>query len=661
MDVKKMKNKTKDSLIVVTVVALVLGGTFGFIFLTNNQFSYEVRTFSSYDELLDFLGNNNQNYNDYYSYGMRDGAPGLMLPNAEASKSGNAVDGAGESQDDDYSTTNIQVEGVDEPDTVKTDGTYLYVLANQTIFIIKATPANQSKILSKISFKDDVYIRNFFINDDYLVVFGGSYSYPILYEGEKEDSDETAGTIIEDRPWDVSTSIIRIYDIANRNSPAVKKEIEIDGNYFDARMIGNYVYFISTEHTYYIYRESNGNGVLSVPKIKIDDNSSKIPFDDIYYVDVPELVDTMTHVISVDLENMDVDEKSFLIGISQTMYVSLSNIYLVYTKYDYTIRPLTEGTYQSNQETTMIHKIGIGAGDIDYETKGEVPGHVLNQFSMDEHNGYFRIATTVGYIWDSTNPSKNNVYILDENLNRVSEIENIAPGEQIYSARFMGDKAYIVTFKNIDPFFTIDLSNPNNPEVLGYLKIPGFSTYLHPVDENHIIGIGKDAVASDNPTFAWYQGLKLALFDVSDFENPQEVENVIIGDRGTDSSALYDHKAFLFDREKELLVIPVSLYEISEDIKDQYDEEPPNTYGEFTYQGAYIYNLNLDGFTYKGRITHMTEEEKNNSEYWWYWYNSYSYITRSLYIGNVLYTISDSMVKMNNLEDLSEIKSLDLE
>ena len=656
-----MKNKTKESLIVVTVVVLVIGGTFGFTFLTNNQFSYEVRTFSSYDELLEFLGNNNQNYNNFYTYEMRDNAPRLMLPNAETSKSGDFGDGSGDSQSDDYSTTNIQVEGVDEPDTVKTDGNYLYVLANQTIFIIKATPANQSKILSKITFKDDVYINNFFIKDDYLIVFGGSYSYPILYEGEKEDSNETGGRIIEERPWDVTTSIIRVYDINSRNDPVIKKDIEIDGNYFDARMIGNYVYFISTEHTYYIYRENNGNGVLSVPKIKIDDNSSKIPYDDIYYADVPELVDTMTHVISVNLENMAVDEKSFLIGISQTMYVSLTNIYLVYTKYDYTIRPLAGGTFETNDETTMIHKIGINTGDIDYISKGEVPGHVLNQFSMDEHNGYFRIATTVGYIWDSTNPSKNNVYILDENLNRVSEIENIAPGEQIYSARFLGDKAYIVTFKNIDPFFTIDLSDPNNPEVLGYLKIPGFSTYLHPLDENHIIGIGKDAVASDNPNFAWYQGLKLALFDVSDFDNPQEIENVIIGDRGTDSSALYDHKAFLFDREKELLVIPVSLYEISDEIKDQYEEEPPNTYGEFTYQGAYVYNLNLDGFTYRGRITHMTEEEKNNSEYWWYWYNSYSYITRSLYIGNVLYTISSSMVKMNNLDDLGEIRSLDLE
>jgi len=656
-----INKKTKESLVIITVVALVIGGSLGFAFFTNKQFSYEVRTFSSYNDLLEFLGNNNQNYNNYYPYDMGDNAPRLMLPNAEASKSGDFGDDAGESQSDDYSTTNIQVEGVDEPDNVKTDGVYLYVLANQTIFIIKATPANQSKILSKISFKDDVYISNFFINDDYLIVFGGSYSYPILYEGEKKDSNETSGRIVEDRPWDVTTSIIKIYDINNRNIPVVKKDIEIDGNYFDARMIGNYVYFISTEYTYYIYRESNGNGVLSVPKIKIDDNSSKIPYDDIYYVDVPELVDTMTHVISVNLDTMKVDEKSFLIGISQTMYVSLTNIYLVYTKYDYTIRPLVDGTFQSNDETTMIHKIGIDTGDIDYITKGEVPGHVLNQFSMDEHNGYFRIATTIGYSWDEYNPSKNNVYILDQNLNRVSEIENIAPGEQIYSARFLGNKAYIVTFKNIDPFFTIDLSDPNNPEVLGYLKIPGFSTYLHPIDENHIIGIGKDAVASDSPNFAWYQGLKLALFDVSDFDNPKEIENVIIGDRGTDSSALYDHKAFLFDKEKELLVIPVSLYEISDEIKDQYDEEPPNTYGEFTYQGAYIYNLNLDGFEYKGRITHMTEEEKNNSDYWWYWYYSSSYITRSLYIGNVLYTISDRMVKINNLNDLSEITSVILE
>jgi uncharacterized secreted protein with C-terminal beta-propeller domain len=658
---KNLTKKKKDSIIIITVTALIIIGSIGFVFLSNNTFSYEVKTFSSYNELLDFLGNNYQNYNNYYPYDMGDNAPRMMLPNAEASKSGSQDDSSGGTFSDDYSTTNIQVEGVDEPDTVKTDGTYLYVLANQTIFIILANPADDAVILSKISFKDDVYINNFFINDDYLIVFGGSYSYPIYYERIIEDSNETKEEIIEDRPWDVSTSVIRVYDISNKNNPTIKKDIEIDGNYFDSRMIGNNVYVISTEYTYDIYRIDGSNGVLSVPEMKIDNNVSKIPYDDIYYVDVPELVDTMTHVIAINLKTMDVDEKSFLIGISQTMYVSLENIYLVYTKYDYNIRPLTGGIFESNDETTMIHKISIGNGEIEYRTKGEVPGHILNQFSMDEYNGYFRIATTIGYSWDANNPSKNNVYILDENLNRVSQIVNIAPGEQIYSARFLGEKAYIVTFKNIDPFFTIDLSDANNPQILGYLKIPGFSTYLHPYDENHIIGIGKDAVASDNPNFAWYQGLKLALFDVSDFDNPKEIDNVIIGDRGTDSSALNDHKAFLFDKEKELLVIPLSLYEISDEVKEQYDEEPPNTYGDFTYQGAYIYKLNLDGFEYQGRITHMSEEEKQNSEYWWSWYYSSSYITRTLYIGNIIYTISNSMVKMNNLDDLSEVNSLNLE
>jgi uncharacterized secreted protein with C-terminal beta-propeller domain len=658
----KISNKRKESLIVVTVIALVIGGSLGFIIFSNETFSYDVKTFSSYNELLSFLESKYQDYNNYnYLFNGREMLPGIMLPDSQTTKSGANEDGSGGSPSDDYSTTNIQVEGVDEPDTVKTDGNYLYVLANQTLNIIEGYPADVANILSKISFKDDVYISNFFVNNNYLIVFGSSHNYPILYEKSIGDNGEIEDVIIDDKPWYVSTSVIKIYDMSDRQNPVVKKDIEIDGSYFDARMIGNYVYVVSTEHTYNIYRINDGNGLLCIPEIRIDNNITKIPYDDIYYVDTPELVDTMTHVIAINLETMEVDEKSFLIGISQTMYVSINNIYLVYTKYDYNIQPLIGETFRSSDETTMVHKINIDNGEINYQTKGEVPGHIVNQFSMDEHNGYFRIATTIGYIWDEYNPSINNVYILDENLERVSEIEDIAPGEQIYSTRFTGDKAYIVTFKNIDPFFTIDLSDINNPQILGYLKIPGFSTYLHPYDDDHIIGIGKDTVASSDPNFAWYQGLKIALFDVSDFENPQELEKIIIGDRGTDSSALYDHKAFLFDREKELLVIPISLYEISEEIKNQYNEEPASTYGEFTYQGAYVYKINLDGFEYSGRITHLSEEEKQSNNYWWRWYQSSSYITRSLYIGQVLYTISDKMVKMNNLEDLSEINSIRLE
>jgi uncharacterized secreted protein with C-terminal beta-propeller domain len=228
----------------------------------------------------------------------------------------------------------------------------------------------------------------------------------------------------------------------------------------------------------------------------------------------------------------------------------------------------------------------------------------------------------------------------------------------------MGDRAYLVTFKKVDPFFTLDLSDPYNPKVLGELKIPGFSDYLHPFDENHIIGIGLDTVEAldslkeaRNLDFAWYQGVKIAIFDVTDFENPKEMGRVIIGDRGTTTPVTNDHKAFLFDREKELMVLPISLYEISEEIKANNDGYTGNTYGEFKLHGAYVYKVSLEkGFELKGVITHDQNDPQQQYNKW----NYGSQISRSLYIDNALYTISDSMVKINNLDDLSEITSISL-
>jgi uncharacterized secreted protein with C-terminal beta-propeller domain len=189
-----------------------------------------------------------------------------------------------------------------------------------------------------------------------------------------------------------------------------------------------------------------------------------------------------------------------------------------------------------------------------------------------------------------------------------------------------------VTFKKVDPLFVIDLQDPSNPKVLGELEIPGYSDYLHPYDENHIIGVGKDA--EDAGSFAWYQGVKIALFDVSDPENPMEISKYVIGARGTDSEALRDHRAFLFSRSKNLLVIPVSLV-----------ESESWGYGGYDWQGAYVFNISLDnGIVFRGGIDH-----------------SDSSVSRSLYIDNVLYTISDGLVKMNNLADLSEINEVELQ
>jgi len=282
---------------------------------------------------------------------------------------------------------------------------------------------------------------------------------------------------------------------------------------------------------------------------------------------------------------------------------------------------------------------------------------------MDEYNGNFRIATTTQKYNDN---QANNIYVLNENLKIIGKIEDIAPGESIYSVRFMGEKAYMVTFKRVDPLFVIDLSNPEKPKLAGKLKIPGYSDYLHLYDENHLIGIGKEVDESidadkihsnDAVYYTAIQGVKLAIFDVSDIEHPVEMYKEVIGDRGTDSDALYDHKAFLFDKEKNLLVIPIKLAEVSEEQKKSKDWKRME--GEFTFQGVYVYNISLDnGFKLKGKITHIDNSEilmKSG-----YYFDSLYSIKRSLYMDNVLYTISNKKVKMNNLENLNYINEVEL-
>jgi uncharacterized secreted protein with C-terminal beta-propeller domain len=205
-----------------------------------------------------------------------------------------------------------------------------------------------------------------------------------------------------------------------------------------------------------------------------------------------------------------------------------------------------------------------------------------------------------------------------------------------------------VTFRRVDPLFVIDLSSPTSPKVLGKLKIPGYSDYLHPYDETHVIGIGKEVTESEGG-MALMQGVKLGLFDVSDPENPKEIAKYEIGSRGTDSDALHDHKAFLFDKDKNLLVIPILLVEGN--------PFEPFVYRPYTWQGAYVFSTSLDsGFTLKGKITHAPS---NTTESYYYYYGPYS-VKRSLYIDGVLYTISEKTIKMNSLDTLNEIKSVEL-
>jgi uncharacterized secreted protein with C-terminal beta-propeller domain len=660
------------------------------------SYGYDLKKFSTYVEFTEFLNNRTLAENSYGYYWGK----GVSVP----LDMGISVDTEGATSENeliDYSNTNIQVDGVDEPDFVKTDGKYIFMVSGQKLFIILANPVEDAKIVTNISF--DFSINGIFLNENRLIVFSNSYGNSNIIEEE----------IGLPAPWyDSSNTVIQVYDIIDRKSPLLKRDIVIGGNYFNARMIGDYVYIITKQYKNSIQSYTD-DGVI-IPTIAVDGEVKKIPIEDIYCIDIPSNSYTITHVISVNIKNEkeDVVDKIFTLGTSNSMYVSMGNIYITYqiNYNDYKIMekitnevviPILPDNIRDNIETvkgfditesqkqqviqwildgyyktidrtlrnnieseinrrlyrTIIHKISVNYGQIQYKCNGSVPGYVLNQFSMDENNGFLRIATQIDGWWSEKIEQSTNLYILDESLKLISSVENIASGEQMHSARFMGNKAYLVTFKKVDPFFTIDLSNPLNPKIMGELKIPGYSDYLHPFDENHIIGVGKDTVESENGLNAWYQGLKIAIFDVSDFDNPKELSKVIIGDRGTNSPALYDHKAFLFNKEKELLVIPVSLFEIDDKIKEDIYLDTGSIFGEFKYQGAFVYKLTLDnGFELKGHISHKNNWDNSNNYYWSYG-SSYD-VKRSLYIDNVLYTISDSMIKMNSLNDLSELNKV---
>jgi uncharacterized secreted protein with C-terminal beta-propeller domain len=243
---------------------------------------------------------------------------------------------------------------------------------------------------------------------------------------------------------------------------------------------------------------------------------------------------------------------------------------------------------------------------------------------MDEYNNYFRIATT-NWVNGTT---QNNLYILNLSLSMKGSIENIAPGEAIDSARFIENRCYLATsVVRKDPFFVIDVENATEPKILGYLKIPGFTRYLHPYDETHIIGVGRDENNS----------VKISLFDVSNVSTPVEIDMYSVEGVWSDTSVLTEHKAFLFDKSKDLLALPMSIYYG----KDKY----------WSWQGLCVFNLTLSrGIVLRGNITHQGNDDV-------YWDSTYE-VKRALYIENMLYTISDKKIKINSLEDLMEIKEI---
>lgn len=621
-----MRNRIIRAATYVVVIAIALIALQHAVPLRGPVGASEIKTFSSYQELKRFVRANTKTASfprTFFDFSLG------RAESASLDASG-AAPSAG-----DYSVTNIQVAGVDEADIAKTDGEYIYVVSGNRTIIVKAYPAEDARIVSEIEVEGTVIA--IFVNADRLVVFEGAMPY---YNVDVRMMLPEGGIGMPYISYTPTTSV-RVYDISDREAPVLQREFSAEGDYVSARMIGDYVYVVTNKPVY------EQDGEPDLPWIQIDGEEKEIPAEDIYYSDVYDYFYMYTSIIAINTQNDDQEPaiETILLGASSNLYVSQGNIYLTFPIW---------GRSMWEFEKTAIHRIQIEDGQITYAASGEVPGMVLNQFSMDEYEGHIRVATTT-----HGETSLNNVYTLDMELNIVGRLENLAEGEIIYSARFMGERGYVVTFRTVDPLFVIDLSDPSNPTVLGELKITGYSGYLHPYDENHLIGIGREAEEAEDGDFAWFRGVKISLFDVRDFNNPQLVDDYEIGDRGTESPVLWDHKAFLFDRSRNLMVIPVSVAEIYE--ADYPDGIPSWAYGRPVWQGAYVFHVSPDaGIVLQGRITHVDDAADLKDDYYYYSQWSLFAVKRSLYIGEVLYTISDAMIRMNSLEDLAYINKIEL-
>ncbi len=536
-----------------------------------------------------------------------------------------------------HSETNAQVAGVDELDTVKNDGTYIYTVTNNTVAIVLAYPVTEARLLAHVSVNGS--LQGIFVDGNRLVVVSQQYQqYPSPFTATMQP----AGSSIAVYPIFLNypqTTSLSIFDISNHASPALTTTLVVNGTLAGARLIGDYAYLVATQPVYC-------TGPILLPVNVVNGQALTTGIATVYHSDIADVANSFTTVVGINVTeaNPTPAAKIFLIGTSSNIYVSLHQIYLT--------QPIW-----SQVEQTAVHRISIDGASISYQATGTVSGHVLNQFSMDEYNGNFRIATT-GYSFNqvastggvaSTYTQQTNLYVLDSGLHIVGKLEGLSPGEQFYAARFMGDRAYLVTFQRVDPLFVIGLQDPHQPKVLGQLNIPGVSDYLQPYDETHLIGFGK---SSQNVTWenaALFQGLKLSLFDVTDPGHPIDTSDYFVGDRGSDSPALTDHRSVLFDQSLNLLVIPLSIALNQTTATCTWCYNPP------VWQGAYVFNVSVsNGIVFRGGITHLATGQLPS------WNNSSFFVTRALYIGSVLYTISNSMVKMNSLSDLTELNSVSL-
>ena len=480
---------------------------------TDQAESSDIQTAKSYDQIYEYL---QANQDDQYGTDTGMLERGVVTESAEDSSSTNsaaAVDtgmaqNSKSSENAVYSETNVRQEGVDEADVVKTDGRYLYTLKDNGRSVAIVDTANgELQMVISIPVEADDQAREFYVSDGHLI---------LISEFNQESEDGT---------WTYASTDTRVttYDITDPEKPEKAGEVTQSGSYTSSRLTDGHLYLFSQ------YSVDVTSGIT--PKDEKDYipyvNQQMLEADDIY---LPPFSQAYMYevVSSVDIAKPgEIQDSKAIFSDGGELYVSNDNIYWYETRW-------------SEKTETVIKRMSYKEGKLKAEASGKVDGYINDSFSIDEYDGYLRVVTT--------DDETNGLYILDSKMKEVGSITGLAEGEQVYSARLLGDTGYFVTYEQTDPLFSVDLSDPKNPEIIGKLKIPGFSEYLHFYGENLLLGIGMDV---DEDGFTT-NGVKLSMFDISDSSDVKEIQKYTL-ENVYSTAVMYDYKAVLIDPEKNVI------------------------------------------------------------------------------------------------------------
>ena len=516
--------------------------------------------------------------------------------------------------DSDYSGTNTQVRGVDEADVVKTDGEYIYRLCNDEVVILRAD-GRQTSVVSRVEVaKQDTddredYAFEMYLSGDRLMVLKSYYGWSASVYDRAETKEESDRAVIPYGPQEYVA--VEIYDITDRARPKPVDEVGQAGYYVSSRLVDGILYLVSNHTVYDLSFPERPE--TYIPSVFEGGDFRTLEPDCICIgtnPDFPQYV--VVSAISVAEEKILSSES--VLGGAAEIYMNAVNLYVArpvfaveesepYEEGNYTVR-----TFEEKSRTELI-RFSLNDGDIHRDASGSVDGTLLNQFSMDETDGYLRIVTTtstysytmytdeehdwVNYEYGE-NGEANALFVLSQKLVQVGSIENLAPDERVYSVRFDGEVGYFVTFRQVDPLFTVDLSDPTNPAVMSKLKIPGFSQYLHVFEPGRLFGLGMDANEETGRTGS----MKLSMFDVSDPYDVTQKHTLLLEDDY--SAALHNHKAILISADRDLIAFPAetgySVYGYSDE-KGFYPKAQIDIDIEWTYSGD-ARGLYIDDFFY---------------------------------------------------------------